>query len=307
MESGEPAWLSGGTGLVGGRLLGALRTRDVPARVATRSPGRLAGRPGVEGVGWDGIRPPAASLAGCGIAIHLSGEPVFGGLPTASRRARIRDSRIASTRALVAALGELPSAERPRLLLCASAVGYYGDRGEELLTEDAAGGDGFLADVCRDWEAEAAGARQHGLRVVSLRIGVVLARDGGALSLMAPIFRLGLGGRVGSGRQWFPWIHVDDLVALIVALAEAPGVEGPVNAVSPSPVRNAELTASLGRVLRRPTLLPVPAFALRAGLGAVADELLASRRVEPAVARKLGFQWARAELDDALRTELERA
>ena len=256
-----PVLVSGGTGLVGGRLVRALIERGVAPRVLTRHPERLAGRRDLEGVGWDGQQVPTSALAGAVAAIHLAGEPLFGGLPTAARLARVRESRIASTRSLVAGLGELPAAERPGVLVCASAIGFYGDRGEEDLPEEAPPGHGFLAELCRDWEEEARRAEDHGVRAVSLRIGVVLAREGGALALMGRLFRLGLGGRLGSGRQWFAWIHADDLVALILACLDDPDLRGAVNAVAPNPVRNSELTTSLGRVLSRPTWLPPPPIA----------------------------------------------
>lgn len=298
-------WISGGTGLLGARLAPALGERGLTPRLLTRRPERLAERDDREVAGWDGKNVPPATLAGTAAAIHLSGEPLFGGVPTAARRARIRESRVASTRSLVDALGELPSSQRPAVLLCASATGYYGDRGEEELDEEALPGAGFLADLCRDWEAEAARAEEHGVRCVSLRIGVVLAREGGALALMAPIFRLGLGGRLGSGRQWFSWIHAEDLTALTLACLDAAELRGPINAVAPGAVRNAELTAALGRVLRRPAVLPVPSFALRAALGEIAGELLGSRRVDPVRARELGLRWRRPELEGALRAELK--
>jgi uncharacterized protein (TIGR01777 family) len=200
--------------------------------------------------------------------------------------------------------GSLPRSERPELLVCASAIGFYGDRGEEDLTEEAPAGSGFLAELCRDWEQEAQRAEEHGVRSVSLRIGVVLAREAGALALMGRLFRLGLGGRLGSGRQWFSWIHADDLVALILTSLDTPDLHGTLNAVAPHPVRNRELTAALGRILARPTWLPAPAFVLRAAMGELSGELLASRRVLPTRAQKLGFQWEHPTIDSALSSEL---
>jgi uncharacterized protein (TIGR01777 family) len=299
-----PVLVSGGTGLVGGRLLPALIARGAHLRVLSRRPERLAGRGQLEAVGWDGRQVPASALAGAKAAIHLAGEPLFGGLPTESRLARVCSSRIASTRSLVIALGELPRSERPELLVCASAIGFYGDRGEEDLTEEAPAGSGFLAELCRDWEQEAQRAEEHGVRSVSLRIGVVLAREAGALALMGRLFRLGLGGRLGSGRQWFSWIHADDLVALILTSLDTPDLHGTLNAVAPHPVRNRELTAALGRILARPTWLPAPAFVLRAAMGELSGELLASRRVLPTRAQKLGFQWEHPTIDSALSSEL---
>ncbi|HKJ23593.1 MAG TPA: TIGR01777 family oxidoreductase [Myxococcota bacterium] len=300
----SPVVLTGGTGLVGGALLPELVGRGVGVRALVRGHGRLDARAGVEEVAWDGITPPSGALAGAGALVHLSGEPVFGGLPTAARRERLRASRIESTRALVARLAALPEGERPRTFVCASAVGYYGDRGDESLDESAPPGEGLLADLCVDWEAAAAEAERHGVRVCSLRIGVVLSRHGGALPLMARPFRLGLGGRLGSGRQWFPWIHLDDLVAMLLAALADDRWRGPANAVAPNPVRNADLTRALGSALSRPTLLPVPAFAIRAAFGEISAELLGSKRVEPRCALDRGFTFRVPELSDALRAEL---
>jgi len=194
--------------------------------------------------------------------------------------------------------------ERPEVLVCASATGYYGDRGEEVLDESAPPGEGFIAELCRDWEAEAARAGELGLRVVSIRTGVVLARGGGALALMAPAFRFGLGGPLGDGRQWFAWIHVDDETALLARAVDDGALSGPVNGTAPEPVRNEELTRTLAGLLNRPAFLKVPAFALRLGLRDLARELLDSRRVHPARAREAGFEFAHAELRSALEAEL---
>ncbi|MCG8588998.1 MAG: TIGR01777 family oxidoreductase [Proteobacteria bacterium] len=293
-----PVLVSGGTGLVGGRLLPALRAGGREVRSLSRA-GDAAG----PRFGWDGVHPPEAALRGSEAIVHLAGEPVFGGPPTAARRARIRESRVASTRAFVDAIAALPAGDRPQTFVCASAVGYYGDRGEEILAEEAAPGEGFLAEVCVAWEAEARRAEALGVAVARLRIGIVLAREGGALAAMARPFRLGLGGRLGHGRQWFPWIHADDLVSLVLACLEG-RLTGAVNATAPGPVRNAELTRALGSVLRRPTLLPVPAFALRAGLGELAGELLGSRRVVPAAAEAAGVAFRHPDLAGALAAEL---
>ncbi|RIK97867.1 MAG: TIGR01777 family protein [Proteobacteria bacterium] len=295
--------VTGATGLVGGRLVRALLADRVAVRAVSRGSGARLPH-GVAAVQWDGVRVPPAALAGCHAVVHLAGEPVFGGLPNEARRERIRASRVESTRALVAALGELPEAARPRTFVCASAIGYYGSRGEELLPESAAPGRGFLADVCVAWEREAAAAAAHGVRVVSLRIGVVLAREGGALVPIARAFRLGAGGKLGDGQQWFPWIHVDDLVAMIRAALGDERWSGPVNAVGPNPVRNEEFTRVLARAVRRPAWIPVPGFALRAVLGDLADELLGSRRVVPERATQLGFRFTVPTLERALEAEL---
>lgn len=296
--------VTGGTGLVGGRLLPRLLDTGRPVRVLTRSPARARLPRGAVPVGWDGRRFEAEPLRGAEAVVHLAGEPLFGGLPTAGKRQRIRESRVASTASLADALEVLPADERPRTLVCASAVGYYGDGGETPLEEDAPSGEGFLASVCRDWEREAARAETSGLRVVRLRSAVVLSRAGGALPLMALPFRLGLGGPLGDGRQWFPWIHVDDLARLAERALEDAALAGPVNAAAPEPVRNETLTRTLARVLHRPALLRVPAFVLRRALGDLAGELLDSRRVQPARARAAGFAFEHATLEDALRAEL---
>jgi len=248
---------------------------------------------------WDGVDPGSTSLEGVDAVIHLAGEAIFGGFPTAARRSRIRASRIDSTRRLVDRMLERASGDRPATFVCASAVGIYGDRGEESLDETAALGTGFLADVCRDWESEAARAREGGIRVVRMRIGVVLASEGGALGLMKIPFRLGVGGRLGSGQQFFPWIHLDDLVRSIHWCLEEP-IEGPVNAVAPEAVRNIELTRALAQVLGRPAFMPVPGFVLRAALGKISGELLGSRRVVPVRLEDSGFSFEYPELRSAL-------
>jgi hypothetical protein len=300
----RPVLLSGATGLIGARLARALVQQGVPVRALTRDPAAARARlpAGAVPVGWDGIHAPAEAAAGAAAVVHLAGEPVFAGRLSTRRRERIRESRVASTRSLALALRELEPASRPELFLCASAVGYYGSRGEEILDESAAPGRGFLAEVCAQWEAAAREA--SGMRQVALRIGIVLAREGGALPRLLLPFRLGLGGRLGSGRQWFPWIHADDVVGLILHALRDSSLEGAVNATAPEPVRNAELTRALGRALGRPTLLPVPAVALRAALGELAEELLASRRVVPRRALAAGFRFSYADLASALAAEL---
>lgn len=296
--------VTGATGLVGRRLVASLRGDGVPVRVVSRRAEPRGFGADVESIRWDGRELPAAALRGLGGLVHLAGEPIFGGRLTETRRRRIRASRVESTEALVAALGRLPESGRPDAFVCASAVGYYGSRGDRELAEDAEPGEGFLAEVCQAWEDAARGAEALGVRTVRLRTGVVLSHRGGALPLLALPFRLGLGGRLGDGSQWFPWIHLDDLVSLVrAALADA-RYRGPLNAVAPEPVTNAELTRTLGRVLSRPTLLPVPAVALRLALGELSRELLDSRRVVPRAARDAGFPFEHPSLEDALRTEL---
>jgi uncharacterized protein (TIGR01777 family) len=296
--------VTGASGLVGGALAHRLAGEKRRLRLVSRAPARLPPREGSEAVGWDGLELAASALAGAEAVVHLAGEPIFGGVPTRSRRERIWTSRIDSTRHLVRRIGELPSGERPRVLVCASAVGYYGDRGETELDEEAAPGDGFLADLCVAWEKEARRALEHGLRVARLRFAVVLSRAGGALPPLSLAFRAGLGGRLGSGRQWFPWIHLDDAVGLLHLALDDARVDGALNAAAPGVVRNADLTREVARAVRRPALLPVPAFVVRFALRDLSGELLGSRRVVPARAAALGFRFAYPSLAPALTTEL---
>ncbi|MCY3927753.1 MAG: TIGR01777 family oxidoreductase [Acidobacteria bacterium] len=290
--------VSGASGLIGSALVQALQESGHDCgrliRHAPRNPGELEWRP------ERGLAEPK-TLEGFDAVVHLAGESVAGGRWTAERRHRIRSSRIPATLRLVESLSTI---ERPpRVFVCASAVGYYGDRGDELLDEDSSAGSGFLASVCRDWEAAAATAATVCERVVILRFGVVLSAAGGALPRMLMPFRLGVGGRLGSGRQYFPWIHLEDAVAAILHLL-ARG-EGPVNLTAPEPVTNAELTRSLGSTLRKPALFPVPRPALLVAFGAMAREtLLASARVVPARLLSGGFTYRHPTLDSALRHEL---
>jgi uncharacterized protein (TIGR01777 family) len=236
--------------------------------------------------------------------VHLAGEPIVGRWNRAKKR-RILESREEGTRRLCEALARMETP--PRVLVSASAVGFYGDRGDEVLTEESRGGAGFLPDVCRAWEAGCAPARERGIRVVHPRIGVVLSGAGGALGKMLPLFRLGLGGRIGDGRQWFSWVALDDLIGIILHALVTESLEGPVNAVAPRAVTNAEFTRALARVLGRPAVIPVPGFALRAVFGESADAmLLAGQRVDPARLRASGYVWRYPDLDGALRHLLGR-
>jgi hypothetical protein len=296
--------VTGATGLIGHRVVTALRAAHHTVRVVTRDRDHARLPRAVEVLGWNGRSLAPAALHGVGAVVHLAGEPVFGGRLSNERRERIRRSRIDSTESIERSLAALPDDERPGCLVCASAVGYYPDSGDAELDESAPPGDDFLATVCVDWERAARAAAGDGVRTISLRFGVVLAPEGGALPQMAAIFRAGLGGRLGNGRQWFPWVHVDDAVALVCAALADSRWSGPVNAVSPGIVTNGELTRTLGRVLHRPTLIPVPAVALRLALGELAGQLLGSRRVVPRAARERGFAFAFPELEPALRAAL---
>jgi uncharacterized protein (TIGR01777 family) len=241
----------------------------------------------------------ASALEGVDAVVHLAGENIAQRW-TSSQKAKIRDSRIKGTQLLCETLARLSSP--PKVLVSASAIGYYGDRGEQILTEDSPLGRGFLAEVCRGWEAATEPARQRGLRVVPLRFGVVLSPAGGALAKMLPPFRLGLGGMVGSGRQYMSWIALDDVVGAIQHAIVTDTLQGPTNAVAPQAVTNQEFTKTLGKALGRPTVFPLPAFAARLMFGEMADELLlASTRVQPAKLLGSGYRFRYPELEDALR------
>jgi len=292
------ALVTGASGLLGRRLVRAWgEERTV---VVGRDPARLAKTfPRARAVGWDGaslLAPDA--LEGVDVVLHLAGEPVAEGRWTDAKKARIRDSRVAGTRAVVESIAA--AAAPPRVLVSASAVGYYGDRGDEVLDEDSAPGDDFLAEVCRAWESEAARAGALGCRVVSLRIGIVLAEDGGALERMTTVFKAGVGGKLGSGKQWFPWIHADDVVGLFQLAATTESLSGALNATAPQPVTNAELTKALAHALGRVAFLPAPAFALRLALGEMASAVLASQRAVPKRALAAGYVFRFTDLAAAL-------
>ena len=237
--------------------------------------------------------------------VHLAGESIAEGRWTEAKKARIRDSRVDGTRLLCEALANAPTP--PRVLVSASAIGFYGDGGDRTLTETAESGSGFLPDVCREWEAGTHALRDGGTRVVNLRIGVVMSTEGGALARMLTPFKLGVAGRIGNGRQWMSWVSLDDVVAAIGFALTEESLSGPVNAVAPEPVTNAEFTRTLGRVLSRPTVMPMPAFAARLAFGQMADDLLlASLRVEPTALTASGFRFRHPDLETALRQLLDR-
>ncbi len=291
--------LSGASGLIGGALARGLKAAGCRCRRLVRR--RPSGPDEMEWLPERGLADPKAA-SGLDVIVHLAGENVAAGRWTAARRGRISASRGPATRRLVESLSRL---ERPpRVFLCASAVGYYGDRGDEPLDEDSASGAGFLASVCEEWEAAARMAEAVCERTVQLRFGIVLSARGGALARMLPAFRLGLGGRLGSGRQYVPWIHIDDAVAAIRHALER-DIQGPVNLVAPEQVTNLDLTRAIAAALGRPALLPAPAPALRLVFGAMAREtLLASARVLPAVLKETGFSCRSPTLGEALAREL---
>ena len=297
-KPGHRALVTGATGMVG-RALAAELGGEVVA--TSRSAGKTKLEHVSEVVTWDGTSPlDPAALREVEAVFHLAGEPVVEGRWNDEKKERIRNSRVESTRALVRSIAGLDPAARPRVLVCASAVGFYGSRGDELLTETSSAGEGFLADVCREWEGEAAKARELGLRVVSVRIGIVLSTAGGALAKMLPIFRAGVGGRLGDGKQWMPWIHIDDLVGILRFAAASDELDGPVDASAPDIVNNSAFTRALGTALHRPAIVPAPAFALRVALGEAASVVLASQRVAPARALEAGYRFAHPKLGAAL-------
>jgi uncharacterized protein (TIGR01777 family) len=300
--------LSGGSGLIGAQLVRALTEKRIHViQLIRQKNGESAPGPGTDRVLWKPeFEQPVEDmerLEGLDAAIHLSGANLSSHRWTESYKREIVDSRVQSTQALVRVLGGLKSP--PKRLLCASATGIYGDRGEEVLTESSAPGRGFLADTCVAWEAAADTAKSLGARVIHLRFGVALSTEGGALRQMLPIFRLGAGGRLGSGRQWMSWIALSDLLGAIQFLLAPEAPNGPFNLVAPNPVTNAAFTAALGAAIHRPAVLPAPAFALRLAFGEMADSaLLASTRALPERLLQAGFRFQYPEIRDALRAAL---
>lgn len=290
--------ITGSTGLVGSEVVTVL---SAAGHEVVRLVRRVPAPGGKAVLRWDPVKREvdAAGLEGLDAVVHLAGENIASGRWNAVRKAAIRASRVNGTRLLCDALAGL--ARPPKVLVCASAIGYYGDRGEEPLTEESSPGTGFLPEVCREWEAASAPAARMGIRVVTLRIGVVLSPKGGALARMLPLFRVGLGGVIGGGRQYVSWVALDDLVGIVLHALQSGELRGPVNAVAPVPVTNRELTVALGRVLSRPTLLPVPAFALRLAVGEMADALLlASTRVAARRLEETRYRFRFPELPAAL-------
>jgi uncharacterized protein (TIGR01777 family) len=294
----ETVLITGASGFVGKALTRALRARGYDVVKLVRhppsEPDEIQWAPG-EFVAW----PEEKRLD---YVVHLAGEAVFG-LWTPERKKAIRDSRVVGTRTIAEFVAS--RAQKPKVLISASAIGIYGDRGDEELNESSAPGSGFLAEVAKEWEAAAEPARKAGIRVVHPRIGVVLGKDGGALKQMLLPFKLGLGGRVGNGRQWFSWIALSDMIDLLIFAMETNPLSGPINATAPEPVTNLHFTRVLAYVLNRPAYVPVPRFVLRALPGNMADEaLLASERVIPQKALEAGFKFSHSQVMDALLAEL---
>lgn len=298
--------VTGSTGLVGTALVSTL-ARDGNTVCRLMRPQSAASREARDGfdVAWN---PATGELGGAAVGadavVNLAGASIAGGRWTKTRKELLRTSRIDTTRALVNALAKMSA--RPRVLVSASAIGIYGDRGDEMLTEESKPGSDFLADLAREWEAEALKAEALGIRVVLARFGIILARHGGALAKMLLPFKLGAGGRLGSGKQWMSWVTLEDVVGVLKFVLENSSVRGAVNVVAPEPMQNTEFTRVLAKTLHRPALFPAPAIALRLALGEMADALLlSSQRVVPQKLRQLGYSFLHSDLPSALRAVLE--
>lgn len=295
--------VTGSTGLIGSALVQHLKGEGHAVTRLLRS--RVS--PGEKGFLWDVQSGTlyAKPLEGLDAVVHLAGENIGAGRWSLTRKAIIRDSRVRGTRLLSETLARLE--QPPKVLVCASAMGFYGDRRDETLNEKSSGGTGFLPELCREWEAASEAAAAKGIRVVHLRIGLVLSAEGGALKRMLPPFKLGVAGRLGSGEQFMSWVALDDLVGVIEHAITHNSLAGPVNAATPNPVTNQEFTKTLGRVLGRPTIFPVPAFAVRLLFGEMGDALLlSSARLEPTRLTASGFMFRYPELEPALRYVLNK-
>ena len=291
--------LTGSAGLIGSACGKALEANGYQVTRLTRKPSSTSNQ-----IVWDPARPiPADAVSGFSAVVHLAGESIVGRW-TAAKKASIRDSRILGTKNLAETLSR--AVQRPQVFISASAIGYYGDRGDELLTESSSSGTGFLPEVCREWENATRVAAEAGVRTAQLRFGVVLSSAGGALAKMLPPFRFGLGGNMGNGRQWWSWVDLRDVVGAILHVLNNGSVSGAVNVVSPNPVTNAEFTKTLSAVLSRPAIFPMPAFAARLAFGEMADELLlASQRVEPAKLVASAYKFQRPNLRESLQAILQ--
>jgi len=294
--------IGGSSGLLGTALMKSLETEGHEVfrlvRHAPRSPSEVEWSP-------DRYSIALARIEGFDAVVNLAGESIAEGRWTEEKKRRIRESRVKGTKLLGDALANLT--KPPKAFICASAIGYYGDRGNEILTESSAPGDDFLAQVCVEWEKATALATEKGIRVVNARFGVILDKSGGALAKMLPPFRMGIGGRVGSGKQWMSWIALDDVVGAINFALKNDSLQGPVNFVAPNPVTNAEFTRTLGKVLSRPTLFPIPAFGVRLAFGEMGDALLlGGQRVAPKRLIAEGYQFQHSQLEAALTNVLKK-
>jgi uncharacterized protein len=294
--------VAGASGFIGSALCLRLLDKDHALTLLTRAAPRDASTPKKRWLHWTPGAPGnwEAAVDGADGVVNLAGEPIAAKRWTEQQKQRIRASRIDTTNSLVEAISK--AKQKPAFLLNASAVGYYGARDDEVITEEATPGHDFLSSVCRDWEGEAKTAESFGLRVIRVRSGIVLGQGGGALPKMVLPFRLFLGGPLGSGTQWMPWIHLADEVELMAYLIEHAQAAGPVNATAPQPARMKEFCQTLGKVMGRPSWAPVPAFALRLALGEMAEMLLTGQRAVPAAAQKLGYQFLHTDLADALKS-----
>ncbi len=294
--------VSGGTGFIGSRVCTVLHEQGDTVQVLSRNPTRaqtqLKSVSAVYGWNPETEKLPSEAVSDAKAVVHLAGETIAGRW-NAEKKRRIRESRILSTRNLVASFAE--QSTKPDVLVCASAIGYYGDSGDAHFTEVSPAGTDFLAEVCQEWETEAQKAEAFGIRVVMVRIGLVLGLGGGLLTQVLPPFKMGVGGILGNGRQWMSWIHVDDVVGIVIHALENEEIRGPLNATAPVPVRNLEFTKTLGTVLRRPTLFPVPTFGLRLMMGEFADFVVLSQNVLPEKTEVSGYEFRHRTLESALR------
>ena len=294
--------VTGGTGFIGSRVCDALNEKGDAVHVLSRNPDRARANlnSAENAYGWnpETEQLPTEATSDVQAVVHLAGETIAGRW-NAEKKRRIRDSRILSTRNLVASFAEADT--KPDVLVCASAIGYYGDSGEDSFTEESPAGTDFLAETCQEWETEALKANEFGTRVVTIRIGLVLGLGGGLLDQVLPPFKMGVGGKLGSGTQWMSWIHVDDVVGIILHALENDEVSGALNATAPTPVRNIKFTKTLGAVLRRPTLFPVPAFGLKLMMGEFADFVTLSQNVLPEKTEASGYEFRYRTLEAALK------
>ncbi|MFD8225172.1 TIGR01777 family oxidoreductase [Streptomyces massasporeus] len=293
--------VAGASGLIGGALVRSLTADGHEVRRLVRGTPRAAGE-----IRWDpeGGRVDAAGLAGCHAVVNVAGAGVGDRRWTDAYKRRIRDSRVKGTAALAEAVASLDAQDRPRVFVNGSAIGYYGETGERTVDESAPAGEGFLPELCVEWEGATAPAQEAGVRTVLTRTGLVVSREGGAWGRLFPLFRAGAGGRMGDGRQYWSFVALHDEVAAIRHLIETGGLSGPFNITAPHPVTNREITAAMGRVLHRPTLFPVPASVLRTVLGEMAGDVLGSARVLPTRLLESGFRFAFPEIEGAIRAAL---